>query len=102
MIPINISPFDKKDLLELLDYAKEKKQQEIEKRHSQVKWSDTKYWCMRIDQLKKIINGYSTEGSVIQSSFETIDYEPNQKQKDKKKYKKSLESDIEDVFDSKE
>ena len=53
MIPINISPFDKKDLLDLLDYAKEKKQQEIERRHSQVKWSDTKYWCMRIDQLKK-------------------------------------------------
>ena len=59
-----------------------------------------RYWCMRIDQLKSIVNGYKTHGSFIQSSYRTIDCEMNQKEKNKMKYLKSLESDIEDVFDS--
>lgn len=98
METIELNPLDKKDLLEVLDYAKTQK--ELHKIKQTGKWDDTRYWCMRIDQLKSIVNGYKTHGSFIQSSYRTIDCEMSQKEKNKMKYLKSLESDIEDVFDS--
>ena len=97
MNTIELEPLDKKDLLEILEYAKSQKK--IQNRNLKG-WDDTRYWCMRIDQLKSIVNGYKTHGSFIQSSYRTIDCEMNQKEKNKMKYLKSLESDIEDVFDS--
>ena len=97
MNTIELEPLDKKDLLEILEYAK--RQKKIQNRNLKG-WDDTRYWCMRIDQLKSIVNGYKTHGSFIQSSYRTIDCEMNQKEKNKMKYLKSLESDIEDVFDS--
>lgn len=99
---IELNPLDKKDLLQLLDYAKTQKIIHKPIKNGTTKWDDTNYWCMRIDQLKMIINGYVPRGSVIQSSYETIDYDMNKQEKNKLRYKKSLESDIYDVFDSKD
>lgn len=104
MDKIELNPLDKKDLLEVLDYAINQK--EINRpvrvtKRGKTKWDDTTYWIMRIKQLKKVINGYSTEGSYIQSSMTTIDFEPKQKEKEKMRYRNNLERDISNVFDSK-
>lgn len=90
---VYLEPLDKKDLLEILDYALEKKHNETTKYHTQAKWSDVKWWDIRIEQLKKLINGYDPHNTIIRSSYGAI-------QQGAKKNK--LESDIEDVFDSKE
>lgn len=97
METIELSPNDKKDLLELLDYAKEKKlEEDLKLSNKQIKYG--KYWSLRINQLKMVIKGYSVR-SGVQSSFLTIDREPNQREKDKIKYKKSLENDLVDFID---
>lgn len=101
MDTISLNPLDKKDLLELLEFAR---QQKIAKRGYNIKgkFDYTNWWLIRIEQLKKIINGYVPSGSYIQSNFETIEYEMNKKEKNQYKYRKSLESEIENVFDSKD
>ncbi len=99
METVELEPLDKKDLLELLDYAKEKKLEDDSKYDSHFKMG--KYWTERINQLKMIIKGYQVR-SGVQSSYETIDYEMNQKEKDHLKYKKRLEADIDEMLDVKE
>lgn len=49
MIKLEMTPYEKKDILEVLDYA-----------HTQYFFSNDpmrKYWMMRIKQLKKVIEG---------------------------------------------
>ncbi len=102
METIELSPLDKKDLLELLEYAK-KWQLSGKKaaKNSIENWDDTKWWLMRIEQLEMLIKGRNVQNSYIQSTYETIDYEMNLRDKNKLRYRKSLEEDIIDVFDSK-
>lgn len=99
METVELEPLDKKDLLELLDYAKEKKLEDDSKYDSHFKMG--KFWAERINQLKMLIKGYQVR-SGVQSSYETIDYEMNQKEKDHLKYKKRLEADIDEILDVKE
>jgi hypothetical protein len=72
MIRIEISPYDQKDLLELLDYASKMKENNRPILKGSLKWDDTKYWVMRIEQLKQIIKGKIVEDSVIKSSMLTM------------------------------
>lgn len=90
---VYLEPLDKKDLLEILDYALEKKHNETTKYHTQAKWSDVKWWDIRIKQLKKLINGYDPHNTVFRSSYGTIQQGAK---------KNNIESDIEDVFNNKE
>lgn len=95
---IEISPLDKKDLLELLDYAKEKKREDFESADKREKWDDTKWWEIRIQQLKMVLNGYDYT-STVQSSYQTIDREMNKKDKDRYRYKQRLENELVDFID---
>lgn len=99
---IELSPLDRKDLLELLEYAKKQKRIKKPPRNSVEHWDDTEWWMMRIEQLETIIKGKNVQNSFIQSSYETIDYEMSLSDKNKLKYRKSLEEDIFGIFDNKE
>ena len=101
METIELSPLDKKDLLELLDYASKKKQEEKPFVKGTQHWDDRKYWKLRICQLEALIKGYRTMPGV-QSSFETIDYSMNEKEKQQLRYRNSLESDLEEMLTVKE
>lgn len=98
---VELSPFDKKDLLELLDYADKKKELERPDNTKMQHWDDYGFWHLRIEQLKMILNGKQVNESYIKSSYETIDQEMNQIDKQKYRYKKSLESEIFNVFNDK-
>ena len=63
MIRIEISPNDQKDILDLLDYALEKKKEDIDKE------AFPKYWEIRIPQLKDLINEYQPYNNIVQSSL---------------------------------
>lgn len=100
MDTINLEPNDKKDLLELLDYALEKKLETEPELKGTQRWDDRPYWKLRIYQLKKLVNGYQTGSSYIQSSLSSE--EPTERQKAKMRYKESLVSDIDDLLNYKE
>lgn len=72
MTEINLSPNDQKDILELLDYALEKKQEEKIGTTNATKWDDRKYWQLRVPQLKALINGYKGYSSIYQSSMGSL------------------------------
>lgn len=63
MIRIEISPNDQKDIIDLLDYALEKKKEDDDKE------AYPKYWEIRIPQLKKLINEYEPYNNIVQSSL---------------------------------
>ena len=95
MEKIELNPLDKKDLLELLDYARMQKKIKKPPRNSVERWDDSEWWIMRIDQLKQVIKGKNVQNSYIQSSYRTIDVQPDESDKNKYKYRKKLESEIE-------
>jgi hypothetical protein len=71
MEKIELSPLDKKDLLELLDYAKEQKianKPEIKLQRAN-RWDDTNFWLLRISQLKAVINGKPIYDNTVKSSM---------------------------------
>lgn len=68
MTEIKLSPFDKKDLLELLDYALEKKLEE-EPKDERFKWDNSGWYKLRVYQLKRLINGEKVYDNLIQSSL---------------------------------
>jgi hypothetical protein len=71
MVRIDLSPLDKKDLLELLDYAKEQKianKPEIKSQRAN-RWDDTNFWLLRISQLKAVINGKPIYDNTVKSSM---------------------------------
>ena len=73
---IELSPLDKKDLLEILEYAKLFKEMSRPSKRtgtSGYKWDDYKWWCMRIDQLKAVINGRNVSDSLIGSSLLSLE-----------------------------
>ena len=82
MEKIEFSPLDKKDLLELLDYAKEQK---IANRHDikstrANRWDDTNFWLLRISQLKAVINGRPVYDNTVKSSIP--EYDPTERDED--------------------
>lgn len=75
MEKIELSPLDKKDLLELLDYAKEQKianRPEIKSQRAN-RWDDTNFWLLRISQLKAVINGRPVYDNTVKSSIPEYD-----------------------------
>ena len=97
---INISPFDQKDILELLDYAKEMKEE-----HRPPKkvgrgsvWDDTDYWVMRIEQLKMLLKGRNVSNSLYGSSLPVA--EPNEFDRKKEYYQKRKREN--DIFNGKD
>ena len=73
MIKLEINPLDQKDIIELLDYAKEQKKLNKPVLRGSQRWDDTKYWNYRIEYLKKVILGeikYRTQ--VYKSSLDYV------------------------------
>lgn len=99
MEKIELSPNDKKDLLELLDYAKEKKKNDDISSDRRDHFKMSGWWDIRIEQLKMIVNGYVPNPSHIQSSMNTIDMSMNKSDLKKFKYRQSLESELNDFIE---
>lgn len=92
---IDLSPFDKKDLLELLDYASAMKEEHRPPKRTGrgSTWDDTDYWVMRIEQLKQLINGRNVRNSLYGSSLPEA--EPSAEEKTREYYqRKKRENDI--------
>jgi len=73
---IELSPLDKKDLLELLEYAKlykEMTRPAARTKKSSYRWDDTEWWSMRIEQLKAVINGRNVNDSLLGSSLLSLE-----------------------------
>ena len=102
METIELSPLDRKDLFELLEYAKKQKSIKRPPKNNLEKWDDTGWWLMRIEQLEMILKGKNVQDSYIQSSYRTIEQDMSYSDKNKMRYRKSLEEDIFDIFDNKE
>lgn len=72
MIKLEINPLDQKDIIELLDYAKEQKNLNKPILKGSQRWDDTKYWNYRIEYLKKVILGEITYRTQVYKS--SMDY----------------------------
>ena len=64
---IELRTLDKKDLLEILEITEAILSTGILKDEN-FKWDDTKWYLLRIEQLKKIINGKVVRENIITSS----------------------------------
>lgn len=53
MANIEISPYERKDILEVLEFARQEYIFQKEVNHNSI----AGYWIMRIEELKKVING---------------------------------------------
>ena len=76
MIKLEINPLDQKDIIELLDYAKEQKKLNKPVLRGSQRWDDTKYWNYRIEYLKKVILGEITYKTQVYKS--SMDYDTPQ------------------------
>lgn len=76
MIKLEINPLDQKDIIELLDYAKEQKSLNKPVLRGSQRWDDTKYWNYRIEYLKKVILGEITYRTQVYKS--SMDYDTQQ------------------------
>lgn len=92
MIRIEMNPNDQKDILDMLEYASQMKEQNKPEQKTN-KWDDSKYWIMRIEQLKEVVKGRNTSDSLYVSSLPTP--MPTKEEKSRQKYqRKKLENDI--------
>lgn len=80
MIKLEINPLDQKDIIELLDYAKEQKSLNKPVLRGSQRWDDTKYWNYRIEYLKKVILGEITYRTQVYKS--SMEYDNPQETKD--------------------
>lgn len=80
MIKLEINPLDQKDIIELLDYAKEQKKLNKPVLRGSQRWDDTKYWNYRIEYLKKVILGEITYRTQVYKS--SMGYDNQQETKD--------------------
>ena len=80
MIRIELDPYEKKDLITYLNYAKSHYLMEPVIQHE---WNDSNYNIERIDHLIDCINGKVKRGGIYSSSFETIEREPTSREKQK-------------------
>ena len=69
MIKIEISPYDQKDLLELLDFALEMKKITRPKNKTKGNFNDYGFWEIRIPQLKYIISGKDVSPAIYKSAL---------------------------------
>ena len=76
MIKLEINPLDQKDIIELLNYAKEQKNLNKPVLRGSQRWDDTKYWNYRIEYLKKVILGEITYRTQVYKS--SMDYDTPQ------------------------
>ena len=76
MIKLEINPLDQKDIIELLDYAKEQKKLNKPILKGSQRWDDTKYWNYRIEYLKKVILREITYRTQVYKS--SMDYDTPQ------------------------
>ena len=76
MIKLEINPLDQKDIIKLLDYAKEQKNLNKPILRGSQRWDDTKYWNYRIEYLKKVILGEITYRTQVYKS--SMDYDTPQ------------------------
>ena len=76
MIKLEINPLDQKDIIELLEYAKEQKKLNKPILKGSQRWDDTKYWNYRIEYLKKVILGEITYRTQVYKS--SMDYDTPQ------------------------
>lgn len=99
---INISPYDQKDLLELLDYASEMKKEQRPTENKKTGrgsiWDDTNYWVMRIEQLKLLIKGRNISNSLYGSTLPEA--EPGEYDKLKEYYQRKKRKN--DIFNGKD
>lgn len=72
MIIVKLSPLDQKDLLELLEYALEKKMKEPPEKHGRYTWDNSGWYRLRIDQLIQLIKGNNVYDTIYQSSLSGI------------------------------
>ena len=100
MIRIELSPFDEKDILELLDYAKEMKEEHRPEKKGKGHdgWDDTDYWLMRIEQLKEIIKSRNINDNLYGSSLP--EGEPGENDKLKEYYQRKKRKN--DIFNGKD
>ena len=68
MTEVQLSPNDRDDILQLLDYALEKKLEEPPERQGRYSFNYSGYWKERIPQLKRLICG-KKNFSLYQSSL---------------------------------
>lgn len=76
MIKLEINPLDQKDIIKLLDYAKEQKNLNKPILRGSQRWDDTKYWNYRIEYLKKVVLGEITYRTQVYKS--SMDYDTPQ------------------------
>lgn len=74
MIRLEINPLDQRDVVELLDYAKEQKLNNRPVLKGSQRWDDTNYWVNRIEYLKKVILGkINTNTSIYKSTLQYLE-----------------------------
>ncbi len=70
---IYISPNDRADLLEILDYAAMWYELNRGSSNKKDKWDNTNWYLMRIAQLKLVIKGKVVQDSITKSSLGTLE-----------------------------
>ena len=88
---IELDAYEKKDLLEYLNYAKSQYMLEPKKPNY---WSDATYNVERIDHLIDCINGTVKRGGIYSSSFETIERELTTREKQERRNKQTYQKQI--------
>lgn len=73
MIRLEINPLDQRDVVELLDYAKEQKLHNRPVLKGSQRWDDTNYWVYRIEYLKKVILGKINNSSIYKSTLQYLE-----------------------------
>lgn len=63
MVEIKLEPNDQQDIIDLLNYALQKKHEDTDKE------SYPKYWDLRVPQLKQLIKGKKVYDTIYQSSL---------------------------------
>ncbi len=69
MTVVELDPNDRDDILQLLDYALEKKRLEKPDKYGRWNYSLKGYWEIRIPQLKELIKGRKVHNGIFQSSL---------------------------------
>lgn len=81
---IELDAYEKKDLIQYLEYAKSHYYLE----RPEKKWDSRQYNINRIDHLIDCINGKVVHDGIYASSFETIEKEPTKLEKNRANYRK--------------
>lgn len=84
---IELDAYEKRDLINYLEYAKS--HYYLEK--PQNKWDDRYYNINRIDHLIDCINGKVKRDSIYASSYETIEANPTAQEKQEIRYRKKYQ-----------